>query len=188
MDAKAESTKHHARYCIEEEGKARCRRPRCETGGDCALGSCFERRCVTEPPCLQGCEAGTFCDVQSNRCLAVPPGAEGCDVVCGLGQRLMLEDPQTMRGSICCAASCQCRDLPDIAPRDIGLYLDAQAQGDSIAVAAYERHFGDLVFMRLARSGALELLEFVETVALPEHLGQWSLQRGHQTFLHQREH
>jgi len=149
-------------YCIEEEGKARCRRPRCETSGDCALGSCFERRCVTEPPCLQGCEAGTFCDVQSNRCLAVPPGAEGCDVVCGIGQRLMLEDPQTMRGSICCAASCQCRDLPDIAPRDIGLYLDAQAQGESIAVAAYERHFGDLVFMRLARSGALELLEFVD--------------------------
>ena len=149
-------------YCIEESGKARCRRPRCESSADCALGSCFERRCVVEPPCLEGCEAGTFCDVQSNTCLPVPRGADGCDAQCDLGQRLMLEDPQTMRGDICCKATCVCRDLPDIAPRDIGLYLDAVAETETIAVAAYERHFGDLVFMRLAPNGGIQRLEFVD--------------------------
>ena len=149
-------------FCIEEGGRARCLRPRCETTADCALGSCFERRCVVEPPCLEDCEAGTFCDVQSNRCLPVPRGASGCDQKCGLGQRLMLEDTQTMRGDICCEATCVCRDLPDIAPRDIGLYLDAQAEEETIAVAAYERHFGDLVFMRLGSNGSIQLLEFVD--------------------------
>jgi hypothetical protein len=157
-------------YCIEEEGKARCRRPRCATASDCPLGSCFERRCVIEPPCLAGCEAGSFCDVQSGKCLQAPVGGEGCDQSCKVGQRLMLEDPQTMRGALCCAARCECRDLPDIAPRDIGLYLDAAELDGSIAVAAYERHFGDLVFMKLATSGALELLEFVDGFPQPTEI------------------
>ena len=49
----------------------------------------------------------------------------------------MLEDPQTMRGDIRCHLCCRdCLTLP----RDIGLYLDAQAETETIAVQ-YERHF-----------------------------------------------
>ena len=87
----------------------------------------------------------------------------------------MLEDTQTMRGDICCEATCVCHDLPDIAPRDIGLYLGALAEEETIAVAAYERHFGDLVFMRLGSNGSIQLLEFVDGFPQAESVaGAWT--------------
>jgi hypothetical protein len=150
--------------CLEEEGRKRCRLPRCSVDTDCDVGQCFQRRCVVEPSCLGGCEAGTFCDPPSNRCLPVPPAAVGCDISCGDGEALMLTDPVAMRGAggVCCWSECACTALPEITPRDIGLHLDAVGHGGEIVVAAYERHFGDLVFTRLSPAGAVLSLEFVD--------------------------
>ena len=89
----------------------------------------------------------------------------------------MLEDTQTMRGDICCEATCVCRDLPDIAPRDIGLYLDAQAEEETIAVAAYERHTRPRVHApRLEREHPA--LEFVDGFRSPSVAGRVDGPRG----------
>ncbi len=140
-------------YCLEEEGTRRCRPPRCDHDTDCELGTCFEGRCLADVPCPTACEAGSYCDISARRCVTAPAKAIGCDEKCPDGQRKMLSDPLSMRGDSCCETVCECKDLPALVPRDLGLHLSARAAAGRILVAAYERHYGDLVLISLDGSG-----------------------------------
>lgn len=140
-------------FCLEEEGTRRCRPATCDHDTDCDMGACFEGRCLVDVPCPEACASGSYCDIPARRCVVAPPGAQGCDEKCPDGQRKMLADPITMRGDTCCDTECVCKDLPTLQPRDLGLHLSAKAAAGRILVAAYERHYGDLVLISLDSSG-----------------------------------
>ena len=139
--------------CLEEEGTRRCRPPRCDNDTDCEIGTCFEGRCLVDVPCTEACEAGTYCDISARRCVAAPAKSVGCEQKCPEGQRKMLSDPLSMRGDSCCETICECKALPALVPRDVGLHLSARAAAGRILVAAYERHYGDLVLISLDEFG-----------------------------------
>ena len=140
-------------FSVSRKRTRRCRPPRCDNDTDCEIGTCFEGRCLVDVPCTEACEAGTYCDISARRCVAAPAKSVGCEQKCPEGQRKMLSDPLSMRGDSCCETICECKALPALVPRDVGLHLSARAAAGRILVAAYERHYGDLVLISLDEFG-----------------------------------
>ena len=135
----------------------------CDSNADCAEGrSCFNQRCVLYAPCGGGCPAGQVCDIDSNTCYqaerkanldaGVAPATD-CTETCGAGQMLVLKDPDTMSGPVCCFLRCECKTLPPVLPGQLGFYADITSAGNEVLVSAYDQVYGDLVVARFDAQG-----------------------------------
>lgn len=131
----------------------------CVTGADCdADRTCFGNRCVTAAPCEGGCPDGEICDVDTNSCYPMP----ACTEQCTEGQMLVVADPDTMSGPLCCQLACKCETLPPVASGQFGWYASVAALGDEVLVSAYDPGYGDLVVAHYTLDGAPGIVDYVD--------------------------
>ncbi|MBI5496078.1 MAG: hypothetical protein HY904_13725 [Deltaproteobacteria bacterium] len=148
--------------CVEPAGFKICEFPSCVGDAPCEAGlHCYKGSCVGTSPCGSGCPAGQVCDVGTASCHPALDHA-GCAQSCGLGSLLVLKDPQTMRGEICCAWECECLPLPPLSPGVLGNYASVVAGGMFVDVAAYDMSYGDLVVVHHWRTGERVDVEYVD--------------------------
>jgi hypothetical protein len=150
-----------------------CAYERCAGDSDCGAGrSCFRAGeqgqgvCVETAPCGGGCPSGEVCDVVTSRCAPTRAGSTGCDQACGDSAMLVLTDPDSMSGEICCETQCVCKGLPPIIPTRFGRYSRVALANTEVLVSAYDAHYGDLVVAHYELSGALKHVEFVDGMPL----------------------
>lgn len=131
----------------------------CFTNADCDDGrSCFGKRCVIYAPCNGGCPSGQVCDVDSNTCTEVAD----CTDQCSEGQMLVVSDPDTMSGPLCCLVKCGCETLPPVLAGQYGWYASLAANNDQVAVSAYDPVYGDLVVARYDATGNQTRVDYVD--------------------------
>lgn len=144
----------------------------CAANRDCGDGrSCFNQRCVLYAPCEGGCASGEVCDIDSNTCYRAERKAAAdagvaptmdCAQTCGSGQMLVLKDPDTMSGPVCCFIECECLTLPPVLPGQLGFYADITTTTDEVLVSAYDQAYGDLVVARFDAQGRRESVQYLD--------------------------
>jgi hypothetical protein len=148
----------------------------CSGDSDCGFGrTCYANHCVADTPCGGSCPTGSVCDVQTNTCHPLstelgpdPNGfdrvSEACFKECTDGL-MVLTDPLSMTGEICCAIDCACRPLPPVVPSRIGRYARVEVGQNAVLVSAYDAEFGDLVVARYSpQTGGLLGFDYVDGV------------------------
>lgn len=141
-----------------------CVYDRCEGDADCGAGtSCFHSVCVATTPCGGGCPAGEVCDVVTNQC-HVAPDTNSCSRDCGAQGLLVLADPSTMAGEICCLNTCQCVGRPPLVPLHFGKYSSVTTFDTNVMVSAYDHQFGDLIYVTFKADGAPSRVEYVDGI------------------------
>jgi len=144
-----------------------CAYEECAGDSDCGVGrACFHGSCVETAPCGGACPQGEVCDVATGRCHETPANAVGCPQTCPAFQMLVLQDPDTMTGEICCEIKCQCKALPPIIPSAYGKYARVAVSADEVLVSAYDSKFGDLVVVHYKSDGSFSSVEYVDGVPL----------------------
>lgn len=147
--------------CVGNDGQKVCTFDTCDRTDDCDDGlSCFKGRCVGGNPC-DACDPDEVCDVGTGSCHPAA-GHEGCNASCAVGEIRALTDPDTMSGPICCAWECECVPLPPLAPGIVGQYASVAVAHTEVAVASYDRTYGDLVLSSYGRSGELLKIDYVD--------------------------
>lgn len=146
----------------------------CSSNAQCGDGrSCFNQRCVLYAPCGGGCVEGGVCDIDSNTCYRVErrPSADAgvapagdCAQSCGAGQMLVLKDPDTMSGPVCCLVECECKTLPPVLPGQLGFYADLTTTSDEVLVSAYDQAYGDLVVAHFDAQGRRTGVRYLDGV------------------------
>jgi hypothetical protein len=128
---------------------------------------------VLYAPCEGGCAAGQVCDIDSNTCYRAERAATGdagvapatdCTQTCAAGEMLVLTDPDTMSGPVCCFLRCECKTLPPVLPGQLGFYADITNTSDEVLVSAYDQVYGDLVIARFDAQGRRVGVNYVDGV------------------------
>ncbi len=131
----------------------------CAGDADCDGGrSCFAGRCVLYAPCDGGCASGQVCDVDSNTCFE----ESECALSCAPGQMLVVADPDSMSGRMCCLVECACETLPPVLPGEPGFYAAIAASPTLVFVSAYDPIYGDLAVGIFDHDGARLDLQYVD--------------------------
>lgn len=144
-----------------------CSYEECAGDSDCGPGrACFHNVCVETAPCGGACPVGEVCDVATGRCHPTPEESVGCDQDCGAFRMLVLTNPATMTGEICCELGCTCKALPPIIPSAYGKYSRVAVSADEVLVSAYDSKYGDLVVVHYKTDGSLGEVEYVDGVPL----------------------
>lgn len=143
--------------CEEGPGGFRiCAFERCEGNDECTeltcppdeVPLCVAGGCVCGTPCQGGCPPGRGCCVPTDSCEPIP---EPCaTVTCAPGEFLSITTEGAWSAGECARTgeTCLCEALPPLPAGDIGLYsaLAFDANGGPLAVTAYNRDYGDLMF------------------------------------------
>lgn len=154
-----------------------CSYERCSGDADCGIGrSCFltggdaQGVCVEAAPCGGGCPAGEVCDPLTSQCAPLPTRggivSTGCDQQCGDSGLLVIANPDTMSGEVCCELVCRCRGLPPLLPTRFGKYADIALGNGEVLVSAYDAQYGDLVLAHYKLDGSLEHVDYIDGVPL----------------------
>jgi hypothetical protein len=135
----------------------------CASGADCDSDrTCFATRCVTDAPCEGGCPDGEACEVDTNTCYPAPQMVASCMASCSEGQMLVIKNPDTMTGPLCCALECECATLPPVRTGQFGWYASAAILADEVLVSAYDPGYGDLVVAHYTTRGERGFVDYVD--------------------------
>ncbi len=147
-----------------------CVGPECDNDDacpPCELGDaiCVGNRCECGEPCPEGCASGSFCCNSSNSCIDLP---EACaDTDCGPGFELEIEGSVEGNSDTCVISepTCECVELPPLALRDHGRYLDVAVSpdGQTRVLSAYNKRYTDLMVGIIADDDSIDWM-FVDGV------------------------
>jgi hypothetical protein len=144
-----------------------CTYERCAGDADCGAGrSCYQGVCVKTAPCGGACPSGEVCDVLTGRCAVPPDNSLGCAQDCGEAGLLVLTDPDTMSGEVCCLSQCVCKGLPPIIPSRYGRYSRVALTDSEVLISAYDSEYGDLVVAHHKIDGSFSHVDYVDGVPL----------------------
>lgn len=139
-----------------------CAAPECETADDCAactggqVARCEGGSCSCGEPCPEGCATGSACCASTGMCVEVS-GSCGTGA-CEPGYRLEVDGEATFNPETCAVAfECKCTELPPLPLGFHGQWLDAAVSpdGETVAIAAYNSTYGDLMVGILQEDGTI---------------------------------
>lgn len=134
------------RLCVE----GICRRKACQNNSDCTFpNGCVYGVCMPDIPCEGKCAADQVCLSPLDRCF---PKSRFCpEISCPPGEIPVVSNGYDQIGYQCqeAANGCSCQKSPAIPPGKFGPYARIAIDGTTPVVAAYDKTYGDLVFVTM---------------------------------------
>jgi len=127
-----------------------CEQAQCESDDDCSCASdqkatCMDGQCMCRDFCSDGCGDEQYCCHHDDTCRSYPTPCEG--KTCDRGykpERTDKGEPDRKECSVS-GAECECTEMEPLDLRWYGDDADADSNGGSTAVTAYNRYYGDLM-------------------------------------------